>query len=248
MVFKEIAFDMPLVNEEKKIRDYVIENNIVKAVSRSEYYNKKWKNKRIKFMNESEMLCEMIRKKLPKISTDKTWKLVVHCMSEEDYTPYCYNYDICEISVAFDFQKYNSSCDEDKVYLQLEALQKAINYANEVGVRDYEPILKICEELKTKRFSKNVSVWKTKRISKEYTAYIVLEHTLTNLNIFVKLKNKRGEVVYKKLIVQDEPSPICYHMKLGSIEVTSDNEIVLYNKLKTKVYRVSIPTDIYIQK
>lgn len=75
MVFKEIAFDMPLVNEEKKIRDYVIENNIVKAVSRSEYYNKKWKNKRIKFTNESEMLCEMIRKKLPKISTDKTWKL-----------------------------------------------------------------------------------------------------------------------------------------------------------------------------
>lgn len=244
MILKELAFDMPLVNEKGKIKKYAIEENINEEITRRDFYNQVWKDKRIMFMNESEMVCEKIKKKMPRIITNKTWKLEIHCMTAEDYKPYCYNCEICEISVLFDFEKYNSSCDEDKVYLQLEALENAILYANKVGIKDYEPLLEICKDLKSRHFYNNTFVWKKKKISKEYDAYVVLEHTLKNMNIYIEIKNKKGVIVHKKLIAQDNPSPICYHTKLGCVEVLDNKEIVLYNKLKTKSYKMKIPTDI----
>lgn len=239
MILKEIDFDMPLVNEEQKINNYLIANGIKRGITLKEYYDEMWRDKRIIFRSEAETVCSKVKRMLPKIVTDSTWKLMINCLSNDDYVPQCYIDSICEVSVKFDFDKYNNSTDEEKIYLQLNALEEAVYYAITQGVAQYKPILDICKELKAKPFE-NSWIWKKKKLQNGYIVNIVMEHTIKYMNIYAEFKNKNGETICKKLLVQDDPSPICYHLNLGDLENCGDNGVILYNKLKTKFYKAEM--------
>jgi len=158
----------------------------------------------------------------------------------EDYNYSIFPGEILEIPVIFDFRLYNK-CDEiKKTEMQLKALEEAISSAIKSGFLEFEPILRICNELKGKPFENNW-VWKRKKISKDYTAFIIMEHTLKSMNIYAEFKNKMNDTVYRKLLLKEKPSPICYDLHLGKLELDGKNGIVLHNKMGTKSYKAQLP-------
>lgn len=219
MILKEIEMDMP----------YVRETNLLSEIEIRKDYLINWKEKRRKFQLSTRCMTSMIERLLPRIVTDKCWKLLIECVeniTKEDITDllgvYC-------VQVKFDFVYFSNINEEEKKKYIILKIREALSNRQLQTVISTSEIEEVCDNIHTLNYC-NEWYWKKAVKKKKRKAQIKLVHDIDSVQIYMQVYDEDSCILKEKLLITTIPDERVYCKYLGNVVWISDNSVVLITK------------------
>lgn len=241
MKLKEFELDLPYIIDEKKINEICLEQNTLKENAIKIDYENNWKLKRKNFKMETRCITAMFERLFESTDITEFWKISLECV------PVVTNSQVRNIGgvlfkqVEFiyeDFIKYNN---EIKKEISLEILVKGIKESLDEKKINLLPFEKVYNEIKQNKYKNNWKYGKCiKSPNKLFNAEILCEHDVEKIEIFILIKNKKGEEILKKKIISELPEEFAYTKHLGKIKWITSESIEYYNKKNLVIFSCDI--------
>lgn len=241
MILKEFALDLPYSIDEEKVKCIMNEKKCTfNEASKSEYEDN-WKCKRRRFRLETRCITSMFERIIGEVRTENGWKILVRCVKDIKEEKIINLLGVITLQVKFDFNNFSTSSEYKKKEITLSTLYSAIKIIGEEKGWDLDVFEKAYLEIKENDYL-NEWVWKkrVKNSNGKYSAEVFCQHGISNMDISIIFREKKGTEIYRKKIISELPDEFAYAKFLGELKWISDSEVRLINKKGDKGINVKL--------
>lgn len=233
MYLKGIQIDLPYRVNKKNIERIMVEEKCSYEEAYKIDYDQNWKwQKRRRLELETRCIAAMFIRLLGRYKTKDCSKIVIDCVDEVKRKGYPCAMGICPVDYPLDYEEFFSKDDNEKKAHVFKIIKQSITSIGRAKEWDMEPIQEVFDKIQELEYN---NYWtygrKVKSPNKLYTAELYIEHEIKEINFYILIRDKKGEVVEKKLIITEKPSEWFYFRYFGKLSWLSDNEIQLSNKI-----------------
>ncbi|MHA7966747.1 hypothetical protein ACX93W_21790 [Paenibacillus sp. CAU 1782] len=230
MRLKEIDLDLPYV-----------------GVS-AEDYRLNWMSKRMTFRNECRHVAAMAERYLKehRYKTPFSWKLMISCYSDLNKSQRKFvKSEVYEVKMKFDIIEYFSLPPEEKKWMIFNVLKEGVFEMIEEEGWNREHFVDVFLRMENEGLKNTYQPLKPLYNSKRnLKVAIVCDHEINEISMHLCVSDKNGKEIERKLVVSEIPNEWNFHIHLGKLQWTSENEVALINKNGIVVGTVQATTSI----
>lgn len=242
MYLRDIDLDIPYKIREEIIEEIMIEQGCSYEQAIQKDYEENWKwNIRRKFTLETRGITSMVLRLTGKIKTKDCSKILINCVDEKVTDDISSCMGIYTVQQLLDYNTFFLKSNYEKKVITLNIIRESINKVASNRDWDFAIFQEIFDRIVELGYN-NCWTWgkRVKSFNKSYEAEVYLEHGVENIDIYVQIRNKKDEIIRRKLILTELPHEFSYARHLGKLIWISENEVQLNNKNGDKVGSVTL--------
>jgi len=243
MYLSSFDFDLPYIENIKSINSLMNAQKCTYEEALKIDYILNWKEKRRNFRLETRCITSMFERLLGKFKNEKCQKIIIEC-SENNIESSILNFSgIITVQLQMNHEKFLKKKDIEKKEVTLKLLMKGIKKVAINENWNLDPFENISEIVKSNKYS-NEWIWKKpiKNLNKSYSAEVLCQHSVKNMDIFIIVKEINGDEIYREKIISELPDEWAYSKHLGELKWMSNSEIGLTNKAKSNTITILVPS------
>lgn len=216
---------MPLLTE------FDLDIPYVRKDGTKEDYEASWKKKRIQFRDEIRCIASLFEQNFQKYKTDDSWKVLVNCLNTvEDNDVKCVG-GVTEVGVDFKIDYYFGLISLEKKKLILSALKRGIDIIVDKKGWDKTPFEEAYQKVIDCNYE-NHWIWQKPKKSpdRKHIAEVYCEHDIDKFQANIIIKNKTGEVIKSKKIIEERSNEWAFHKYFGQLKWITSKEVALISK------------------
>lgn len=233
MILRDIDMDLPYIIDEEKVQ-------MTPEETRKDY-ELNWKWKRRDFQLTNRCMMAMITRLMPRIVTEKCWKITIQCVEKISKDGYIIVGGDCEIQVIFDLGRFYSMTRLEKKQYAIEKTMEGLNKL--IPFIDVTGVLEACYKVVESNYE-NIWFWKKPKKRKNLSVQLKVVHDsdfITFYMVFADSKTKESEEFF---MAKDEPSEWIFNNYFGILEWIDDTTAKLTTKdgkefIKNCVFKAS---------
>ena len=237
MKLTEIAMDLPYQKNEKFIS--IMQEN--KTIEYQEVlkmdYELNWKEKRREFQLMTRCMTSMIGRIMSPIITKDCWKILIECVSDQEYEGYHNLLGVYTIQVETNLDVFYSAADYDKKKLIIDIILRGIQKLSNNVSFELSNLTSACVDIVNGGYI-NEWLWGKMRLGKN-VARIKVQHEISELNLFMSFFDQNNMSIKEELIISTIPDEWVYGKYLGQLIKISEDTVALIDKYGKEVARVS---------
>lgn len=237
MYLKDIDFDIPYKIKKESIEEIMVEHGCSYDQAIQKDYEENWKwNIRRRFTLETRCVSSMFLRLLGKIKTEDCSKVLINCVDEKAREGISNCMGIYTVEYFIDYNKFFLKTDYEKKVITLNIIKESINKIVSAKGWNFDPFQEVFEKIIELEYNNFWTFGKrVKNPNKNHSAEIYLEHKVKDIEIYINIRDKKGELIKKELILTELPHEFSYVRHLGKLTWVSENEVQLTNKNSDKV-------------
>lgn len=233
MYLRDMQLDVPYPEKERieVINKIMCEYNCSYELALKIDYDFNWKVPiRRRFLLETNCIVSMFLRLLGRYKNRDCKKIVVDCVNKLTNKGGT-EIGICLIEQIVDYNRFFLLDDKEKKRFTLNVIKQTISKIAQEKGWDKSSFEEVYNKIIEQDY-KNYWIWgkKIKSPSKLYSAEVYLEHEVKNIEIYIIIRNKQGDLIKKQLVITELPDEYAYVKHLGKIIWLSDNEVQLINR------------------
>ncbi|MHC0036647.1 hypothetical protein [Pseudoneobacillus sp. C159] len=241
-ILKEFELDLKYIAQQDYINGLMVENGWEYFEATKYDYEKNWKQKRMKLLNEMRCIAALYERyfKKYKFKNDICWKIAVQCVDEITDSEIKTVGGVTEVEVVFDIDNYFLLDEYEKKKIVLNTLKKGIDLVVEKEQWDHSQFEYPYKEVINLNYDNNF-VWQSKlNPNRKYIAEVYCEHSISSFEIRISIKTNIGTEVKSVPLISERPNEWSFVTHLGKLKWISENEVALFNRDETKQWTVKI--------
>lgn len=242
MYLRAIQLDLPYRERPEALRKIIEQNNCTYEEAIKIDYDSNWiMGFRRRFDLESRCIVSMFLRLLGKYKTKDCCKIVIDCVEKAIQTDYSCWMGICLVHHELDYIDFFPKGNQEKKQIIFQIIKESIYNIAKERSWDLTPLQDAFNKIEELDYNNSwVFGKKVKSPSKLYTAELYIEHKIEKIDIFAVIRNKKDEIVEKKLIITEAPTEWVYTQYLGKLVWDSDTEIHLNDKTDFTLFSISL--------
>ena len=238
----EFDLDLDYVANEENIALIMKKSGCERNEATRQDYEINWKGKRRDFSSQTRCMTAFFSRLLGGINTEDCKKLLVRCVPEVYGKNVITTSDgFCDVQIQFDYDSFMLLDNFAKKKATLELLMKGIRLVAEDKNWDMKPFESTYVKIVSARY---INEWTWQKSAKspnnKNVAHILLQHEVSEINIFIIVSDKSGNEILRKKVMSELPDEWYYARHLGEIKWVSNSEIVLVDKKKDTEWLVNM--------
>ena len=242
MALNQFGFHIKYYPNELSVEHYMVTDKCSRddAMERDERENWRWISS--DFCYETRCVCALYERFFGIMRKAPFRKMLVVCVPDIQYETGSNLIGVYAVQVPFDYNEYLKLSVIQKKRVILNTLMTCIRQAvAETGLQ-----MDQFEMAYNKVIEANfVNEWRAHKNvlnrTKDYSADLLMQHSLRSMDFTVVIRNKKKEEVYRELIISARPDEHNYSTCLGKFQWCSDDEIALVNIFGDNQWVVRIP-------
>jgi hypothetical protein len=203
--------------------------------------------KRKLFRLQTRCITSLFERLFEKYKTEGCWKILIECVEKIVKVDYRDLLGVYTIQIQFSPESFFSLSNFEKKQQTLELLMKGIeSLVLQTGwdIMPFEHANQACKDLNLT----NEWLWKKPVISpsKKFMAEVMAEHELEFCHINVIIRDRKKNEILREKIISEVPHEFAFARHLGHLSWVSENEVILQNQNKDRIWRVNI-RQLYLQ-
>lgn len=244
MFLRDMQLDVPYRDKERSefIKNIMKEHNCTYKQALRIDYDRNWKFPiRRRFLLETNCIVAMFLRLLGKYKNEDCKKIVVDCVENVKKNKGFNVMGIYTIEQKVDYNEFFLKDDKEKKQFALNVIKQSIAKVAREKKWDISPFEEVFKKIIELDYN-NFWTWgkKVKSPSKQYTAEVYLEHEVKNIDIYVLIRDKQGDIVKKQLVITELPDEYAYFKHLEKLIWLSDNEVLLINRSNDRQWSVQL--------
>lgn len=241
MYLRDIDLDIPYKIKPEVIEKIMIEQDCPYEQAIQKDYEENWKwNIRRRFTLETRCISSMVLRLMGKIKTENCSKVLINCVDEKAKEGISDSMGIYTLEHLLDYNTFFLKSDYEKKVITFNIIRESVNKIVSDKAWDFAPFQVVFDKIVELDYD-NFWTWgkKVKSPDKIHVAEVYLEHKVKDIDIYIYIRNKKDEIIEKKLIITELPHEFSYARHLGKLTWVSENEVQLNNKKGDKVGSVT---------
>lgn len=237
MYLQDIDLDIPYKVKTEIVKNIMNEQGCSYEQGIQKDYEENWKwNVRRRFTLETRCISSMVLRLMGKIKTEDCSKILINCVDEEAKDGISSCMGIYTLEYLLNYDNFFLKSDYEKKVITLNIIKECVNKIVYHKGWNYEPFKIVFNRIVELEYN-NSWTWgkKVRSPDKIKKAEVYIEHQVKKVNIYIYIRNKKNEIIKKKLILKEVPHEFSYARHLGKLVWISENELQLNNKKGDKV-------------
>ena len=224
--------DLPYIENEENIISIINMKGCERNEATRQDYEENWKWKRREFALQTRCITSFYERLFGYINTNDCKKLIIKCIPIiHDNAIRKFSGGYYEVVTQLCYDLFAKLSDYDKKKMSLELLMTGVRHAAYSQNWDIAPFENTYLKILDAEY-KNEWIWKksVKSPNKQAIAYVLLQHEVKCIDIYIVISDKKGNEVFRKKIMTEVPDEWIYAQHLGEIKWIDDNKVALINK------------------
>lgn len=229
MILKEIELYLPYIEDIEEIEKIQRRENMEYSEAEKWYNSNIWTWQCRDFMNMTQCMASMVERLMPKIRTQKCWKLSIECVENPDNDKCKIVGGVCEVQVYMRLEEFNKLDNYAKKVYSVHKIEEGVRQALMHTDMELEPIIDTCKKVREMNY---VNKWLWKRPVKTPRGYAQVEvcHEVSEATLNIVFFDKKKNIIKKEKILSTGTSEWVYTKYLGELKCGSNNTLILVSK------------------
>jgi hypothetical protein len=198
------------------------------------------------FTFQSRCITSLYEKCFSKFSTENIKQINIFCVKESPKPNLSIIDGFCDVEILYDVNEFFKLDDQQRKEVILEVLKQGVDKVVKLCNWDNRPFEDAFNCVKKVRY-KTEYVWKKPKSNpnRNHKAEVLINHDLYLCEIYLVVKDKKGNEIVKKLVSSTKPDEIIFSHFLGELIWLSNYEVALFNRPKSKYVSVDLKTFLF---